>query len=104
LFSGVPTGTRFDVILSNPPFFVGEPIDLADRAWHAGPDYRDIALLFEQARTHLAPGGAMYVVLSSHADLDLFDTMIAHAGFQSHVAAERSIVVETLIIYELEPI
>jgi methylase of polypeptide subunit release factors len=40
----------FDVILSSPPSFAGEPRDMADQAWHAGPDYRDIASLFNQAR------------------------------------------------------
>jgi methylase of polypeptide subunit release factors len=90
LFAGILPGAHFDVILSNPPFFVGEPLDLADRAWHAGPDYRDIAPLFDQARARLAPGGSMYVVLSSHAD---------HAGripgapggraFDSHRDAEN---------------
>jgi len=103
LFSGVAPDAVFDVILSNPPFFVGEPLDLADRAWHAGAGYRDIAPLFEQARERLAPGGSMYMVLSSHADLDLFGAMIGRAGFRAHLAAQRSIVIETLIVYELRP-
>jgi HemK-related putative methylase len=103
LFSSVSSGGVFDIILSNPPFFVGEPLNLADRAWHAGPDYRDIAPLFDQARERLAPGGSMYVVLSSHAELDLFDTMIGRAGLRAHVAAQRSIMIETLFIYELRP-
>jgi release factor glutamine methyltransferase len=85
IFSGVSTGRIFDIILSNPPFFAGEPLDLADRAWHAGPNYRDIA------------------PLSSHADLDLFELMIGRAGFRAQVAVQRSIVIETLIIYELRP-
>jgi HemK-related putative methylase len=102
LFAGVSPGARFDVILSNPPFFVGEPLDLADRAWHAGPGYRDIAPLFDQSRARLAPGGSMYVVLSSHADLDLFGAMIARAGFRAHIAAERSIWIERLIVYLLK--
>jgi methylase of polypeptide subunit release factors len=103
LFAGIQPGAQFEVILSNPPFFVGEPLDLADRAWHAGPDYRDIAPLFDQARARLAPGGSMYVVLSSHADLDLFDVMITRAGFRARLAAERSILIEMLKIYELRP-
>lgn len=103
LFSDVAPDAQFDVILSNPPFFAGEPLDLADRAWHAGPAYRDIAPLFDQARQRLAPDGCMYVVLSSHADLDLFGTMIERAGFSAHRAAERSILIESLIIYELRP-
>ena len=40
-----------------------------DRAWHAGPNYRDIAMLFNQARTRLAFGGCMYVLFSTDSDL-----------------------------------
>ena len=65
LLSALAPRAQFDVILSNPPFFPEEPIDIADRAWHAGPGYRDIAALFEQARARLAPGGRFYLLLSS---------------------------------------
>src|SRR5947208_9075910 len=61
----------FDVIISSPPSFAGEPRDVADRAWHAGPGYRDIAMLFIQARERLASGGCMYVLLSSDTDVNL---------------------------------
>ena len=50
LLSALTPRPQFDVILSSPPSFPGEPRDLADRAWHAGPEYRDIAMLFVQAR------------------------------------------------------
>ena len=65
LLSALPSLPIFDVILSSPPSFAGEPRDLADRAWHAGPDYRDIASLFNEARDRLAPGGCLYVLLST---------------------------------------
>ncbi|MBW3654727.1 MAG: 50S ribosomal protein L11 methyltransferase, partial [Gemmatimonadetes bacterium] len=55
LLSALAPRPIFDVIISSPPSFPGEPLDLADRAWHAGPGYRDIAALFEQARERLAP-------------------------------------------------
>ena len=42
LLAALTPRAKFDVILSNPPFFPEEPIDVADRAWHAGPGYRDI--------------------------------------------------------------
>jgi methylase of polypeptide subunit release factors len=101
LFAAVPPGERFDVIISSPPSFPGEPRDLADRAWHAGDDYRLIAALFEQARERLAPGGRMYVLLSSDSDLDLFGQRIAKANFRARLAAERSIYIEKLLLYEL---
>lgn len=102
LLSALATGALFDVIITSPPSFPGEPRDLADRAWHAGPDYRDIALLFDQARQRLAPGGRMYILLSSDSDLDLFSTLIARARFRARLAAERAFLVESFIICLLQ--
>jgi methylase of polypeptide subunit release factors len=101
LLSALAPSTQFDVILANPPIFAKEPLDLADRAWHAGPGYRDIAALFEQARAHLAPGGRFYIMLSSDSDLDLMNQLIAQARFRARVVAKRSLVIESLIMFEL---
>jgi methylase of polypeptide subunit release factors len=102
LLSGLAPAALFDVIVSNPPFFAGEPRDIADRAWYAGPGCRDIVPLFDQARERLAPGGRFYLLVSSDSDLDLFSEVIAQARFQARPVAERSIFVESLIIYELQ--
>ena len=58
LMSVLAPGFLFDVIICNPPFFPGEPRDIADRAWIAGPGYRDIMSLFEQAHQRLKPRAA----------------------------------------------
>jgi release factor glutamine methyltransferase len=102
LLSALTPCVPFDVIISSPPSFPGEPRDFADRAWHAGPNYRDIASLFDQARERLAPGGRLYILVSSDSELNLFSALIARARFQAHLVAERSIVIESLIIYELQ--
>jgi release factor glutamine methyltransferase len=91
----------FDVILSSPPKHAGEPRDLTDRGWHAGPAYRDVAALFDQARERLKPGGRLYVMVSSDSDLDLFGKLIDKAGFRAKLAHEYSILIESFIIYEL---
>ena len=101
LLSAFPPRPLFDVILSSPPSFAGEPRDLADRAWHAGPSYRDIASLFNEASDRLTPGGCMYVLLSTDSDLELLGNLISRAGFQSRVVAKRSILIESLLIFEL---
>jgi methylase of polypeptide subunit release factors len=101
LLSALPARPLFDVILSNPPYFPGEPRDLADRAWHAGPRYRDIASLFEQARARLKPGGVFYVSFSSDSDLDLLGSLMEAASFRARRVDERSLIVESLLIYEL---
>jgi release factor glutamine methyltransferase len=103
LLSALAARPQFDVILSNPPYFADEPVDLADRAWHAGPDCRDIALLFEQARATLKPGGLMYILLSSQCDIDRFGVMIQRAGFRPRQVLEHSIVIDSFLIYELRP-
>ncbi|MCV0387850.1 MAG: 50S ribosomal protein L11 methyltransferase [Nitrobacter sp.] len=42
LLSAVEIDECFDVIISSPPSFAGEPKDMADRAWHAGDGYRHL--------------------------------------------------------------
>jgi release factor glutamine methyltransferase len=102
LLSALAPSAQFDVIISSPPSFPGEPRDIADRAWHAGPNYRDVASLFDQARERLAAGGRVYILLSSDSDLDLFSALIARARFQARLIAERSLMIESLIIYSLQ--
>jgi release factor glutamine methyltransferase len=104
LMSALTPGFLFDVIISNPPFFSGEPRDVADRAWVAGPGYRDILSLFEQAHERLKPSGTMYVLLSSDSDLHFLGQLIARAGFRARMATAFSIMIESMIIYELTPL
>ena len=81
LMSALAPDPQFDVIISNPPFFSGEPRDIADRAWVAGPGYRDIMSLFEQAHQRLKPSGAMYVLLSSDSDCIFSGSSLRKRGF-----------------------
>jgi len=102
LLSAIAPQPLFDIILSSPPKHAGEPRDLADRGWHAGPNYRDIAALFDQSRERLKPGGRLYVMVSSDSNLDLLGALIEEAGLQARLVAKRSIVIESFIIYLLE--
>ena len=101
LLSAVAPRPLFDVIISSPPSFPGEPRDVADRAWVAGPEYRDIAQLFAQARERLRAGGCFYILLSSDSDLALLGRLSEAAGFRASLAAERSIGFESFVLYEL---
>ncbi len=96
LLSALAPRPQFDVILSNPPYFPGEPLDLADRAWNAGPAYRDIAPLFEQARAALEPGGSMYLLISSECDFGTARPLIERAGFRPRPVQEYSIVIDVV--------
>jgi methylase of polypeptide subunit release factors len=103
LLSAIAERPVFDVILSSPPKHAGEPCDLADAAWHAGPGYRHVEAMFAQAKLRLKPGGRMYVMLSTDSDLDLFGKLIANAGFCASLVLQHSIIIESFLIYELVP-
>jgi release factor glutamine methyltransferase len=100
LLSGFAPLPAFDVIISNPPKHAKEPRDVADRGWHAGPNHRDVAALFDEAYERLKPGGRLYVMFSSDSELDLIDTLIEHAGLSSRVVQRYSIFIESFILYE----
>ena len=101
LLAEVPPQPTFDVILSSPPKHAGEPRDLADGGWHAGPQYRNVAALFTQARARLKADGCVYVMVSSDSDLDLLSRLIAEAGFRARLTLERSFYIESMLLYEL---
>jgi len=45
----------------------------------------------------------MYMILSSHADLNVVESIMRRAGFVAGVIRERRVFLETLVIYELRP-
>jgi methylase of polypeptide subunit release factors/uncharacterized protein YbaR (Trm112 family) len=96
-----PVGERrFDVVLFNPPFFRGEPKDLADRAWHSP----DIAERFAtELAVHLTASGFGVVVLSTDGDVAGFQLAFRQAGLQLELAASRRYLNETLLAYRLRP-
>lgn len=101
LLAGARDDERFDVIICSPPSFAGEPRDMSDRAWHAGPNYRDLQPLFAQAHAHLNPNGEMLLLLSSDTDLSLIRRWATDAGFTWQLLVERSILVESFLIFRL---
>jgi HemK-related putative methylase len=103
LLAALAPGPTFDVILSNPPFIPGEPRDLADRAWHAGPGYRDILRMFEEVRERLTPDGRLYLLISSDTDIGLMNSLMNAVGLRSQLVSERNVFVESFVIYEARP-
>lgn len=97
------SGERFGLVLFNPPFLVGAPKDHRDAAWRS----EDAARRFAAGLgSHLAPGGAALVLLSSFGDAcALFESELRANGFRLAVFARRRFVNETLTIVRatLEP-
>jgi release factor glutamine methyltransferase len=100
LLSAFVAAPLFDVIIANVPKHTDEPRDVADRGWHGGPGHCYITPIFDQAYERLKPNGRLYVMLSSHSDLDLLENAMKLAGFEYRVAEKYSILIDSFILYE----
>lgn len=95
-------GDRFDLVLFNPPFYLGIPKDHRDAAWRSS----DVAQRFAAGLgDHLTPGGAALVLLSSFGDAcALFESELRSNGFRLEVFARRRYVNETVTILRATPL
>jgi HemK-related putative methylase len=100
LFSPV-AGEQFDLVLFNPPFYLGVPRDDRDAAWRG----RDAAQRFAAGlANHLRTNGAALVLLSSFGDAcALFESELRANGFELEVFARKHFVNETLTILRASP-
>ncbi len=74
-------GERFDLVLFNPPYYLGQPHDALDWAWRSDDVHQRFATDLPNA---LAPGGLALVVLSSDAGVAKWV-----ATFQAHSLSVR---------------
>lgn len=68
LFDGVPD-RRFDVVVVNPPYFPGDPVDAADHAWRAGAGYSYFERLFAGLARHTTDGADVWMILADNCDM-----------------------------------
>jgi methylase of polypeptide subunit release factors len=85
-------GERFDLVLFNPPFLLGEPRDHRDAAWRSADLPRRFAAGLD---AHLNPGGVAWLLLSSFGDASAqFELELRRAGYRLAVQARRRYVNE----------
>jgi HemK-related putative methylase len=91
---------RFDVVLFNPPYYRGTPLDPLDHAWRSA----DVPERFAaQLKEHLNPGGFAIVVLSSDGEPARFlDAMDAHS-LAVNAFAQRDFVIVVMTVYRVTP-
>ena len=90
-------GEQFDAILFNPPFYRGQPRDMADRAWRS-PDVFDRFL--HELPAYLCPGGFALIVLST--DGDIADALFSAKHLVVRPVKRRDLVNEILTVYEIK--
>jgi len=97
LFSPV-AGERFDVILFNPPYYRGEPRDLADRAWRSVDVVERFAA---ELPRYLTSAGRALVALSTDGETNAFLDCFRQCNLAIDVVAERVTLNETFTLYSL---
>jgi release factor glutamine methyltransferase len=102
LFAPV-AGERFDLIVTNPPYYRGEPRTMIERAYMAGSAHEWLARFASGLHKHLTPHGQALVVLGDSADISAILALLEAAGLQVMLVAHRDILVEALYIYALVP-
>jgi release factor glutamine methyltransferase len=93
---GPVAGERFDVVLFNPPFLLGVPIDDRDAAWRS----TDVAERFAAGLAgHLKPGGMAVLLLSTFGPACArFESELRERGFRLAVIARRRFINETVTL------
>ena len=91
---------RFDLILFNPPYLIGEGENDMERSWAGGKDGVEVLGRFlSQASDHLAPGGRAVVLLSTTMKEDALTRMLA--PFRRRRLGSRKLFFEKLWVEEL---
>lgn len=90
-FSALPAEARFDLLISNPPWFEGEAEDDAALAFRAGAGLRFVDRLFAEGPRHLRPQGRMVTVLGASADFAAIAAIAARHGLRSECLERRRV-------------
>lgn len=88
-------GERFDLVLFNPPYYLGAPRNAPDAAWRS----RDVFRRFlEQLPNYLTPRGRARIVLSSDGDIE---PSLAGTRFKINVVRRHDFGNEILAVHDL---
>ena len=96
LFAPV-AGERFDLVLFNPPFFRGEPVNDLDRAWRGTDVLERFAAGLSAA---LTPAGQALLVLSTDGDCEAYCGALARS-LTVEVASRRDFGNEVVTVYSV---
>ena len=100
LFSDLPSGAQFDVILFSPPYLEGEAKERLDQALY-DPGKELARRFLKEAESHLKPNGYIQMAYSSIAEPERVLKIAGQLGWSCRVVAERKGFVETIYIWKL---
>ena len=89
-------GQRFDLILFNPPFYLGQPKDNLDMAWRGEKIFERFA---DGLKNHLKPFGCALVVLSTDGESQAAVAELNENGFVINPTLQRDFGNEVITVY-----
>jgi release factor glutamine methyltransferase len=91
---------EFEVIVFNPPYLPAD--EISDPRWTGGLSGLEMTLMFlEQCKRRLAPGGRVYIIVSTLSESQKFELAVDEMGYDHEIAARRHVFFEELIVYKL---
>jgi release factor glutamine methyltransferase len=100
LFSSLPLGSAFNVILFSPPYLEGIPRNNLGFALY-DPGKSLIRRFFQEAQNYLKPKGYVQMAYSSIAEPERVLRMANELGWSYNILAKRKGLFETYVIWKL---
>jgi release factor glutamine methyltransferase len=104
LFDNVQPESRFDLIVSNPPFYPRSAETAPDHAFAAGFGHAFMSRLADALPSRLVDGGGLLIVHSSDTDFSPIAEALGRVGFGGRTVREHRGFFETLTVREFRPI
>ena len=95
---------NFDIIVFNPPYLPDstKTTSWIEKAWSGGEDGAEVSLRFlQEAWKHLAPGGRIYMILSSAGGL-MSVVRAARERYESEMLEEHRMFFESIFAYRFK--
>lgn len=92
-------GQKFDLVLFNPPFHIGQPQNELDRAWRGVGIFERFA---QDLSAFLTESGRALLLLSSDGDGEHLLDLLDEAGCSVSILAVSDLINEVLTIYEVK--
>jgi release factor glutamine methyltransferase len=89
---------KFDLVLFNPPFHRGKPIDNLDKAWRGETVFERFA---DGLADVLRENGRAFVLLSTDGDGDILLSLLKDKGYKLSIVHQRDFVNEVVAIFDV---
>lgn len=98
VFDALAPDERFDLVVTNPPFYPRPAVGAADHAFAAGPEHAFMRRLAATLNERLRPGGELVMIHSSDTSFGPIEALMQAQGLTARTVAIRRGLFETLTI------